>query len=95
MRALKHNLPFNLEVSDIIIPDVCPILGISIKENKGKSGAYKNSISIDKIEPTKGYTKGNIQIMSQLANQMKGAATPEELLTFAHYIIKTYSPARN
>ena len=93
-RARAKGIPFDLEVSDIIIPEVCPILGIPIKENRGKPGAYKDSISIDKIEPSKGYTKGNIQVMSQLANQMKGSATPEQLLTFAHYIIKTYSPAQ-
>lgn len=63
---------FDLQVSDIVIPDVCPILGIPLNMNSGKSGAYKNSPSLDRIDNNKGYIKDNIHVISQLANAMKG-----------------------
>lgn len=89
-RSTQCNIPFGIDVEDIIIPDRCPILAIPLKENKGKSGAYKDSPSLDKIVPELGYVKGNIQVISQMANQMKFNATPQELLTFAKYITTRY-----
>lgn len=91
-RAKQKGIEFNIELCDIVIPQFCPILGIELKENKGKPGAYRDSISIDKIDPTKGYVKGNIQIISQLANGMKQNASPDELIKFAEYILLTYKP---
>lgn len=93
-RSTKSGIPFTIDVDDIIIPEVCPILGIKIKENKGKPGAYKDSPSLDKINPTLGYVKGNVQVISQMANQMKFNATPQELITFANYILKHYDLAQ-
>lgn len=89
-RSVKKGINCDLELDDIVIPGICPVLGIPIKENKGRPGAYKDSISVDRIDNSKGYIKGNIQILSQLANQMKGAASIEELQKFADWINKTY-----
>lgn len=91
MRAAKHGLPFNIDLSDIVIPEKCPVLGIDIYVNSGKPGAFMNSPSLDKIIPELGYVKGNVQVMSQLANQMKGAATSEQLIKFSEWIQKTYA----
>lgn len=87
MRSKLKGLDFDLELSDINIPDVCPILGIEINMNYGKSGAYKNSPSLDRIDNSKGYVKGNVWVISQLANAMKGAASDNELTKFAQWIL--------
>lgn len=89
-RALLHNMEFNLEVSDIVIPTHCPILGIELILPKGQGlrGGRKHSVSIDRIDNTKGYVKGNVQILSNLANTMKSNASPEELMAFAQWVIK-------
>lgn len=78
-RAKRSDIPFNLEVSDIIIPDVCPILGIELVTNRGVKGYYPDSASLDKINPSLGYVKGNVRVISARANLLKNNATVEEL----------------
>jgi hypothetical protein len=90
IRAKERGHDFDLEVCDIVIPDTCPVLGIPLKQNSGRSGAYKDSYSLDRIDNSKGYTKDNIQVLSQLANAMKGAASVQELQQFADWVNRTY-----
>lgn len=87
MRCKNSGREFNIEVSDIVIPDICPVLGIALNMNSGKSGAYRNSPSLDRKDNNRGYTKDNIQVISQLANAMKHRATNEELHKFAQWIL--------
>lgn len=88
VRARKHNIPFDLTVDDIILPSVCPVLGVQLKRNYGGT-AHPNSYSVDRLNPVLGYTKGNIMIMSYKANCMKSNATPSELLKFAQWVNET------
>lgn len=88
-RARRSGLPFDLELSDIVVPETCPILKIPIMKAKGKPN--NNSPSVDRIDPLGGYTKGNIQIISNLANMMKSSADSETLLMFAKWVFENYS----
>ena len=81
-RALKKGLEFNIELKDIHIPRKCPILKVPL------ICSTRYSPSIDRIYPNKGYVKGNIAVISTLANSMKANATPNELLIFAKNIKK-------
>jgi hypothetical protein len=81
-RALAKGLEFNIELRDIHIPKKCPILKVPL------ICSTRYSPSIDRIYPNKGYIKGNIAIISTLANSMKANATPQELLIFARNIKK-------
>jgi hypothetical protein len=76
-RAKKNNLPFNIELSDIVIPKTCPLLGIELKSNTDKTSP--NNPSLDKIIPELGYVKGNIWVVSLRANKLKNDATIQEL----------------
>ena len=87
-RAKRKNLEFDLKKDDLNIPDICPILGIKIKF--GKEHPQGSSPSVDRIDNGKGYTKENIQVISNKANSMKQDATPEELIRFAEWVLKTY-----
>ena len=81
--------PKKLEVEDIVIPLRCPILDIEIIRNK-KEDLKDNSPSLDRIDNAKGYVKGNIMVVSNKANTMKSNASPEQLIKFAQWILKTY-----
>jgi hypothetical protein len=88
--ADKKGREFSLTLEDIIIPDVCPYFGIPIKFNKGS--AQKDSISIDRIDNSKGYVPGNIEVISHAANCMKRDSTIDEQIRFAKEIIRRYVP---
>lgn len=85
----KEGIDFDLEPSDIIIPVVCPVLGIPLRfgqVNKGyTSHIEEGSPSVDRIDPTKGYVKHNIVIVSWRANRIKGNATIKELQRIAKF----------
>jgi hypothetical protein len=87
--AKRTNQEFNLEESDIKIPTHCPYLGVKITTEYG-DGRKDSNASIDKIDPARGYIKGNVQIISFKANRMKNDATKPELLIFAQNIINMY-----
>jgi hypothetical protein len=94
-RAKKNGTELNIDINDIHIPEKCPILNIPIiREFRGggnkNKGPRSTSPSIDRLDNTKGYVKGNIQIISHKANVMKSSASPEELLQFAYWVILTY-----
>jgi hypothetical protein len=45
-------------------------------------------MSIIDFDPKKGYVRGNIQVISMLANCMKRNATPSQLKQFARWVLK-------
>jgi hypothetical protein len=75
-RAKENNLDFNIELSDISIPEKCPVLGIEISVSTDDK---KSSPSLDKINPSLGYVKNNIRVISWRANWIKNNMTPEEV----------------
>lgn len=77
-RATKMGWEFNLRLEDIVIPAHCPLLGIPL-EKSDRTYWHPASPSLDRIDPNRGYTKDNVQIVSWRANKIKSDATLEEL----------------
>lgn len=75
-RARSKNLDFNIDVSDIELPEVCPLLGIPLSINASNK---EFSYSLDRIDSSKGYVRGNVWVISDRANRLKNNATLEEL----------------
>jgi hypothetical protein len=98
--AKQRNLPFKLKVSDIkpLITKRCPVLNIKYVLNKkdltwgSKEGQndWSNSLSIDRIDNSKGYVPDNIIVVSMLANAIKNQATPEDILKVGKFYKKLY-----
>lgn len=88
-RAKKQGIPFNIEETDIVIPDVCPVLGLPLTKSIGKPTC--NSPSVDKIIPDLGYVKGNVKVISYRANRLKNDASLAELRAITAYVA-AYSP---
>lgn len=68
---------------DIIIPTHCPYLGIKLG-----SGDRWTKPSLDRIDPTKGYVKDNVEVISLKANTMKNNASASELRAFAKAVLR-------
>jgi len=73
-RAEKHGLPFSLTRSDIVVPALCPYLGVPFSDE----GDYVPTL--DRLKPEKGYVRSNILVVTKRANRIKNNATWQELL---------------
>lgn len=76
-RAKRGGLEFSIVVSDISIPDICPLLGIPLVYGQG--GHRANSPSLDRINNSLGYIPGNVWVISNRANAIKRDASLEEI----------------
>lgn len=78
--AKRRNIHFDLSITDIDeigMPITCPVLGIPLKFNRNK--VEDDSVSFDRIDSSKGYTKDNLIIVSYRANRIKTDASLVEL----------------
>jgi hypothetical protein len=78
-RAKIYGVPCTIRPEDFDIPKLCPVLGIKLAHGSNKKSIY-SSPSLDRLIPSKGYVKGNVSIISKLANSIKSSATcPEQI----------------
>ena len=64
----------------------CPIMGTVYEIG----GDRNTSPSLDRKDPSKGYTPDNIQVISTLANNMKSNASEKEILQFCKYYLQNF-----
>lgn len=91
-RAKKINVAFDLTPGDIVIPTHCPALEIELKDytGSGKPDFSKNhdAATIDRIDNSKGYVAGNIQVISKRANLLKKDGSVQELAGILCYMLE-------
>ena len=90
-RARMHGVAMSLRISDISVPDFCPVLGIPLRPCKGHPSA--NSPSLDRIVPKDGYVPENVIVVSHFANAIKNNATPQQLKAVADFYLKLEAEA--
>lgn len=74
--ARKNGIPFDLVHEDMQWPVLCPVLGMELDYYNGTVDASPN---LDRINPTFGYVKGNVIVVSSLANRIKSNATVDQI----------------
>lgn len=67
-RAPIKGFSFNLDRSDVVVPEICPVFNTPMERP-----------SLDRIDSSRGYEKGNVRVISWRANMLKNNATKEEL----------------
>jgi hypothetical protein len=83
--AKRDRVIFNITIEDIpSIPEYCPVLGIKLGKTDGKIS--DSTPSLDKIVPSLGYVKNNLQIISNRANRLKSNMTLEKSEKIYNYI---------
>tara|TARA_R110000868_G_scaffold167896_1_gene402441 strand:- start:359 stop:847 length:489 start_codon:yes stop_codon:yes gene_type:complete len=83
-RAAKKGLEFDLELKDIVLPDKCPVLGLTFTVDGGRQ---PTSYSLDRVHNDQGYVRGNVLVISFRANMVKGDATLEEIMAVQGYMV--------
>lgn len=75
--ASVRGIEFNLELTDIVIPTHCPVLGMAL--DPSAFARADNMPSLDRIDNSMGYIPGNVWVISWKANRIKGEASLAEL----------------
>ena len=83
--AKSKGIEFDIVSTDFVMPETCPVLGIPITPFAKRLAP--GTPSFDRIDPRKGYIKGNVKIISYRANRLKcDCIDPGELRAVAAYI---------
>ena len=67
---------------------LCIVSGIKMTWSAGDSGRKPTTISLDRIDNSKGYIPGNVRLVCWMVNAFKGTWTDEQMLTMARAIVK-------
>lgn len=84
-RARKSGIAFDIEELDLHLPLLCPVLGVPFYLGGGPRQNY--SPSLDRTVNELGYVKGNVVVISWLANRIKGNhSDPHTFEAVARYL---------
>lgn len=76
-RSTRKGFDFNLTIDDIKpLPKYCPIFNIPLRISIVPQDP--NAYSLDRIDNKLGYIKGNVIVMSYLANRLKNNGTAKQ-----------------
>ena len=91
IRAKNKNVPHNITTKDIndICPkdNKCPVLNINFEMGYKNKKTKSYAPSLDRIEPKKGYVKGNILVVCDIVNRLKSDASIEDLRRISNFFI--------
>lgn len=99
-RSTRHtDVEFSITLDDIknlwVAQDgTCALSGIKMTYEL-QNGRTPTNVSIDKIDHTKGYVTGNIQLVCMACNQIKSDLSEEEMYQFCKKIVEHYESKNN
>jgi hypothetical protein len=83
-RAKTKGLDFDIDIHDIIIPETCPVFGFPLTRGLDRSRG-NCSATLDRIDNEKGYVKGNVIVVSWMANCIKRNFTAKQIRAVADF----------
>lgn len=83
-RAKRKGLECTITREDIVVPEVCPVLGKPFVHNGRKGNPY--APTLDRVDNAKGYVPGNVQVVSSRINILKNSLFPDEIFALAEYV---------
>lgn len=89
-RSEERGLEWDLELCEVMVPDVCPVLGIPLFFTVGRT--TDNTPTLDRVDNTKGYTRDNVVVISYRANRIKNDSTLDELVAVTVYVAEHLTP---
>ena len=98
-RSKRNNIDFSISFDDIknlwqIQDGTCALSGIKMTYEL-QSGRTPTNISIDKIDQSKGYVTGNVQLVCMACNQIKSDMSEDEMYSFCKAIVHHYENKNN
>ncbi len=95
INAESAGIEHAIGIEDIPTPNLCKYLGVVLvyrtKADRETRRWGDALASLDRIDSSRGYVPGNVQVISYLANRMKQDATVEQLVAFAKGVLKHHS----
>lgn len=85
-RARKKGWDFDLTVDDFEIPEYCPVFKDMKLSLLANVGTKDNRPSLDRIDCTKGYVKGNVRIISWRANNLISDGSLDEFRKIVEFL---------
>lgn len=86
--ARKAGIHFDLDWYDLEWPEFCPILHLQLDYFCEAGGRNERSASFDRIDPSEGYIKGNVMVLSWRANRIKNDGNAWEHRKIAEWLDK-------
>lgn len=84
-QAKMKGIDFSITKDDIVWPEKCPIMDIEL--NYYTTGFREhNTASFDRKNPNEGYTKGNVSVISNIANMRKSDLSVTQLEKLLEYV---------
>jgi len=76
-RAKEKGIEFSITEEDFNIPEFCPVTGLRLQRHE--KCLRWDSPSLDRVNNSKGYIKGNVAVISNRANMIKKDASINEI----------------
>ena len=86
-RSKKRGIEFNLDTKHVyaITSTHCPVFGLEFLFG-GNKNIRPASPSMDRLDPSKGYIKGNVVVISMKANMIKNAYSSKDIAAVATWL---------
>ena len=97
-RSKKKKLKFDLDewwLANKMNKGVCEVTGLPFSLERDKYNKRRFAPSIDKIDPDKGYTQDNCQLVCWMYNQMKFIWSHEDLIFFCRAVLIAEAVRKN